>query len=469
MRPDPPAKSGDVVTFVGESLQVDDVRNGAADLTNLVQKRAGSATIAAGDEVRAWLYPGEATYMTALDTIVASWVIEILSGTVTFDASMGLDPAYGNPSAPHPTSLGTHTVTGPATFKMDTTLTAADLFDFAAAPMLVLVVTSGSAVVQQLKMRAWPPGGAIGAFSDVQPGFAAGTGVLPGLIYGQVPTVAYGAATVIGAEAAWDAAAASVADGLGVVDNPFGSSPLILNAGVSILAEGGGFFTATMGATGAVFLIIGSDWTTQYPISGDLTEGVDYVRAPEEVQDDLTQWAQQVGTGGTDWLGATATVTLGAATNTILFGEPTLHSAGTDAVTVSSGLVVTGAPYVDGPPVGAYILGSTYTVDVPLTTGGRYIVVSLGHTITPPAWPGWTPSTIGSSIGENLGVDLDLSAVRTRPVLPPYRYWDPNAVATPVEHILRHWPREDGRGGSPRMHGRNLMSRLATRNAKAYD
>lgn len=439
------------MTFYGESLQVDYVQVvGGDEITNDVQRRTGAATLASGDQWRAWLYPGDATYLDSdTEPVVVSWVLEVLSGTVTLDASMGFDPAYGNPAAAHPTSLGTHTVTGPATLVIGTAMDAADVLTASTSPMLVLDATSGSAVVQQVKVRVWPPGGAVGGWSEVKPGFSLGAGSTPAFYYGQVGEVVggYGTSTVAaGPEAAWDAAVDDLAY-TGVVDDLFTTSgSLVINTGASI-SRGGGLFTAGLGSTGAVVVVRAQDWSNTFPITATLTEGTDYIRAPQEVQGDLPRWAQQIGSTGTEWVDAYTRVTLGAETGLVL-GSPTVHSTsstGTVTLTfIGSGTYdVDGAPFALGPEVASYG-ASVATVDVALAATGRDIVVSFGHTIDPLAWPGWYPSLDGQSIGEDNNWEFAFPAIKSRPALPPYRVWDP-AGAPPLQPL--QWnQRVDGLG-----------------------
>lgn len=445
-----------MIPFPGESLGVDYAAVTGTEITQELRYRAGSLTLTSGDEWRAWVYPGGPLYLESdTEPVVVSWVVEFLSGTVTLAASMGIDPAWGDDTAAHPTSLGTHTVTGPATLVMATSVTAADVLTGDDAPMLVLEATSGSAVVQQVKLRVWPPGGAAGGWSDIHPGFAQGAGTAPN-VYVQSPLDSgnTGVEVSTDAESAWDALIAVVAGPpspttTDTFATDFPSSVGGSSVTATILFLGGGEWQATVNPNiGSLAVLSGADWRDAYPIEGTLVEEVDYIRPPAEVQDDYAAWVQQVGDGYTEWLDATLDVYLGVpAAEPVSLGSVVVHTVATDSLTVTPISVdevdIPGVTFDSSGTLHTFADASDVYSSQALDTGGRYIVVSVGHVI-PAAlpWPGWNPVTILGSIGtlNNSGVSTEAT---TRPVLPPYRTWDPTAVLVYPHQLIQ---RKDGLG-----------------------
>jgi hypothetical protein len=452
-----------MIPFPGESLGVDYAQHiGGDEITSALRPRAGSDTLASGEEWRAWVYPGGPTYLESdAEPVVVSWVVEVASGTVTLGASMGMDPSWGDTGAAHPTSLGTHTVTGPATLVLATTITAADVLTGDDAPMLVLQATSGSAVVQQVKLRVWPPGGAAGGWSDTLAGFYSGAGTNP-TIYAQTLIPLLEGSEVGGsAEAAWDALIAVVS---GTPAPTYDDTYALASIG----ALGGGVTTASVifngddewearaeTNAGSLTILIGADPDGAYPISDDLTEEVDYIRPPTEVQDDYAAWVQQDGSASVDWIDATATVDLTEPTNGVALVTVHVASDAVDDLTVTPiGLTeadIPGVAFDAGGTGFAFDPGAPVTDTVPLATGGRYIVVSVAHIFDASlAWPGWNPVTIGASESEvnSSGVTSEL---KSRVSLPPYRVWNPTVAAV---YPMRLMQRGDGLGmGSSRVLG----------------
>ena len=74
------------MTFYGESLGVDYAQViGGADVTTALRYRAESVTLTAGDEWRAWVYPGGPTYLSDPgEPVVISWVAGALVWRLMF-------------------------------------------------------------------------------------------------------------------------------------------------------------------------------------------------------------------------------------------------------------------------------------------------------------------------------------------------------------------------------------------------
>lgn len=413
-------------------------------LSYVFYRDSGGRTIASGDVWRLWHSPYWGDDTRYLDdagaSVAASWVVEVLSGSGTLVAAEGFDPDYGEPTAAAPTALGTFTVTGPGPVVIPSTLMdAAQIIGGDDSTMLRLECTSGSIDVQQVKVRAWPTGGALGGWSDVQPGFTSGTGSLPSVLTDTAS--AAGTDDDGSPSTAWDGAVAAVVpatpDGI-FIDLGFTVATSQADAAAFVLALGGAMWRASVSRSETVVIFVGADWTTGDPIdTTTLTEGVDYVRPPTEIAGEAPAYmAQQVGAGGVDWLGATGSATVyaqGDLTDLV----PVLHSQAVDTLTLTpagAGLVtVTGATYTPGTPVATPHPSTDQTVPVTLTTGsGRFLVVSMGYLGAWPAWPGWAPFVTGSSIGKSTLFTATFADLLSRRALPPYRVWDPAGAPAPI-------------------------------------
>jgi len=483
-----------VIPFPGESVTIED----AADITTGTNDyslyddmvhRAGSRTLDAGDSWRLLCYSADMDYLeeTGLDCTVR-WVVEVLSGTVTLTASEGIDPGYGNYRMSLPTALGSHTVTGPATLKIDSHLTPDQVLDDTgsvdSAFILGLVATSGSAVVQQVKLEVWPAAGAPGGFVD-QVGFDTSP-VAPSAREGGVTSSGHGTSGDIAAS--WDAAvAAVVADG-----DPNGPHPFT-NIGtggtVAHFATTPGHFQAnqaiitdidTSAAVAATMtLLTGVDWRTRSHVGPGVTVP-DYTRPPTEVRDEHADYLYpQTGTGSTQWVHASAVVVQTGLEKSL--GDTTVASEAFDTVTItgSGSTVSVDVDLIDGgTTLTAPGDGAVTSTTVPLTTAGRYILVHGSHTaaLTAPAYPG-TPATVlgGPSVGVEFVMhfgDGDPTSGTFQPIksyasMPPYRVWSPTAVVAVVTKV-RQFHRDDGLGVTPpRAFGG--ASRIRTGRAYGYD
>lgn len=434
-----------MIPFPGESLALFDAVNvGPADWTlgTDIIRRAGSRTITAGDEWRVWVEPETGTYLEAGSPAVVSWVVEVLSGTVTVTASTGIDPDYGEPTAPAPQALGSHSATGPATLVIPTTFTEADVMDAGAgAFMFVMEATAGAAVVQQVKLRVAPPGGFLGGFGDVLPGFNDDP---------QDADYMYGGPQILGttedyasAEPSWDDAHTAFVADVGPESGVMARSVTFVNPGVCQAGQGIGRnpdgYSSYTRLFADLVLVLGVDWTDAYPISGALVEGVDWIVPPNEVRSDTAYHAQQVGSGSTGWLNAQVTVT----TSGDMPGDGIAASTA-GAFPVSGGFVTVALDHGGSP-------GTTA-----LDTTGERIAVTISHTVAAGSdgavWPGWDPGGFGTIdrldlIDYTFGVGLD--PVQSYAIVPPYRVWDPAGTPAPIP--LQWNQRVDGLGheGTP--------------------
>lgn len=450
------------MTFYGESAPLDwaNVTAGApfADDGEAIRFRAGSATVTAGDVFVAgffdstYLAPGDdATFAVAIVHTGGSGTLRISGGP---DADWDLDDTDASAYA-----LGDHAVSGSGTLAVTLPwVTVADYLDQAVETAVRVEVLSGSVTLQQLKLRIWPPGGAVGGWSDTYPGWASG-GYTAAVRYWTEVNSLYDSGEQVAEdpEDAWDAANAAMTFNDSTSDTFSTASGGAFGAGATILALGGSPFEwqASMGANGAVEVYQGVDWRTAYPIDG-LVEGVDFIVPPDEVPGDASSTlVQQVGSGSTEWTGTTADASLSV--REVEGWIPVVHSEGRDDLTpapIGGPLhTITGAGYTTGSAIGAHDPGGVTTAPVTLNDGGEpFVVVSRGYTYTPASWPGWAPSLVGSSESGSVLVDLAWPDLASRAVLPAYRVWSPTAA--PPRNYMRVMQRGDSLGmGSGRVFG----------------
>jgi hypothetical protein len=448
-----------VIPFPGESLGLFyawSTVDGDATLGGEIHYRAGepgftgNATLPAGEQWRVWVAPGSGTYLEepGLDLDIA-WVVEVDSGTVTLSASEGLDPDYGEPTATAPTALGSHTVTGPATLVIPSALTSTQVWgDAAGAFMLVLDATSGSAVVSQVKLRAWPAEGVAGGWSDLNPSFDT-TPFVPtrrrhtvsGFTGGTGPD---GLATP---EDAWAFAVAAYHADVTARSGPelrgFSTAPGSLIAasqdiGLATLST----YSAALVSNAEMHMLYGADPTGIIPIdTGPFDEGEEWIRPPAEVAGDLARYVQADESPVTRWSGAVEVGMTGAVP-----GDATLRIEGGD--------------WADEDPGSgrAYTLAFSHS---PAASPGFYpvpdmvpmVLVEASHTAATGAadtYPGYPPGGISN---DSVGA-VSFATVQTFVTMPPYRYWSPTAVPVAVVEPLRLRQRSDGLGlGSIRVRG----------------
>lgn len=482
-----------MIPFPGEAvgiLDAADITGGGEDysLWEDVAYRAGSRTLAAGDEWRTFVYSGFMDYLeeTGLDLTV-EWVVEVTSGSVTVSATEGLDPTYSAYSDPLGTSLGSHTLTVGEN-RITSTFTGDQVADLSgtvsSAFILGLEATSGSAVVQQVKMYVYPAGGALGAFVE-HDGFDT-TPTAPLIRSASTSLVRSGTAEIPGYEASWDAAADALAADT-VAPGPY-TFATALTSGPTTHAYSdwsffgaqndtpGGEVSSSLILTADITVLRGPDPASQWPVADGVTG---YIRPPTEVADeDRAYLYPQTGTATVGWVDAVVTVEqTGRADASV--------AAVTVAATVADSPTVTGetgssfnvdVSLVDGgTTLTAPGAGATTLAAVPLLTSGRYLFAHLSHTAasTPPDWPGTTGTLlIATDNGINARAHFgsgdpasgSFSPVMAYVSMPPYRVWDPTATPAPARGIVRHYPRDDGvRGTSPKRWGGHRGSYQAGR------
>jgi hypothetical protein len=446
------------MTFYGESAPLDwaNVTTGSpfADDGDALRFRDGSATVTAGDVFVAGFF--DSTYLAPGDEATFAVAVVHTGGSGTLRLSGGPDPEFDLDETDASTyALGDHAVSGSGTLVVSLPwVTVADYLDQAVETAVRVEVLSGSVTLQQVKLRIWPPGGAVGYWSDTYPGWASGGFTLAASHWDETTILDSGTQSGGSPEAAWDAANAAVTfdDTIGPTFSLTASTTVTGTSEVNF--PGGVTWEAQHAGTGVVQVVVGVDWRTAYPING-LVEGVDFIIPPDEVPGDASSTlVQQIGDGSTEWTGITEDADLSAATDLIGW-TPVLHSEGSDSVDIvplGGGFsTVTGAGYTSGAPVGLHG-GSPTTAPVTLSHGGaRYIIVSRGYTYTPQSWPGWFPNLAGTSESESVNFGLSFPDIASRAVLPPYRVWSPTAAP---QNYMRVMQRGDGLGmGSGRVLG----------------
>lgn len=452
-----------MIPFPGESVYIARAADGADfDLGLEVRNRGGyftdveSRTLAAGDEWRAWVSPGAATYLDdpATDAVV-SWVLEVLSGTVTLTAGEGYEPTGSDETALPTRTLGTYTVTGPATLVIPSEFTVPEVYSGAAhgfdSMMLHVSASSGSAVVQQVKMRVWPPGGPVGGWSDVKPSWSTTPGP-PG--FHTAVITASGEGITGDPESAWDAAIAAYHADVAALS---ATTPRTLTPTTSGAVSASAAQQLTIQSTAPTYrgltssqawvvMVTGAATTGLAPIDqGTYTAGVDWIRPPNEVNGDVEHYGDPTGDPVTMWVDAYVTVSeAGDAT-----GGPSLVSMGGEWAPDSANTWT--LPVEHGAATGG-------TVPLDVAAGDRRIYVSLSHSLATgdgDEWPGWVPSGGFPEVqSDSYGMEFVTALgdpIRTYVLMPPYRMWSPTPVADALPKV-RQIHRDDGRGMTPRRH-----------------
>lgn len=457
-----------MIPYPGESLTVlaaNDVGGSGSALLDDIRYRAGSATLAAGSQWTAWVAAGWPSYLdddtTPLDV---AWVVEVLSGSVTVTVSEGITATRGGTDTT-PIALGVHILTA-GTNVIPSTFTVDDIEHAANNLMVRIGAAAGSAVVQQVKLRAWPTGGALGGWSDPYPSwttfpqrpvaFEASIGVFPNAT-GPTLEASWEASMSLGVTL-WPAAAAGphpvttmIGDTQSLTPSWRGELEAFQGSG-----DGGITYGTATNLMGALLVLRGRDWTTEGIIDPNLDEGIDYIRPPTEVRgEDEAYLAQPIGEGSTNWINATAYVMTGSQTAPV--PAPTIDITAADTVTFTGlgeldrGLVVGGA-------LATPAAGGSGATTVAMPTEGRFIVTSLAHTAatSPPAFAGMGALPVGSSVGVLFGTGtpgVDFAETKTYATLPPFRVWTSTAVVVEAPKYLRIMQRGDDLGmGSARVY-----------------
>jgi len=447
-----------VIPYPGESLTVRsalDVGGIGSALLNLVRYRADSATMAAGAEWTLWVSRGWPDYLDDDTTpLTVSWVVEVLSGSVTVTASEGPTATRGGSDAT-PTALGSHVLTV-GTNVITSTFTATSLLTGANNMMLRLVATSGSAVVQQVKMRAWPTAGVVGGWSDPYPAYDRDA----------VPA----SRRLISRRLIDTSVTASWGDALGDLqshaDEAFSDATTIGSETGQVTVDGQIFFdgTAVIAAQFSGWIYTRGAADTYLPDVDStlgLVEGVDYIRPPEEVFGDNFRYIDPLGpvtSGG--WANTTLQTEVSGDPGPLTDGAHATFKAlaypgdpGTLALNWPDSSAT--SPPLSIPDVDQFALLSSHTWMVgpvaPVADHREDTLFVLGNGLYDFASAGG-PDWVG---------------LRSRVTFPSYRLWTPSAVVEVVRKV-RQFHRDDGLGVTPpRAFGG--ASRIRTGRAYGYD
>lgn len=427
-----------MIPFPGESAPLDwaNVTAGApfADDGDAIRYRAGSATLTAGDAFVAGFF--DHRYLEAGADAVFSVAIEHVGGSGTLALSGGPDAAWSLLDGPASTyDLGSHAVSGTGTLVVALPwVTVADYLTEAVETAVRVECTSGSVVVQQVKLRIWPPTGAAGGWSDpyTQPAQTRAPDV-----------ITEASALVTSAASQADLRAALAAQ----VTTSTSADPNYITSG-SMLADS---------ATPAYGGEFGAAYITRTPgaVTGPGFEEEAWIAPPMEVWSDAAVRFQPVGTDTYAWSQGHATVIL----------EPTVTD-GTNAYPVD-GLFHIDATDTTGPePAGtaftSFVVGSPVaTVEQsgnPLPAPGvEYATVTLpefddvlrvtiwhdGH-FADVAEVGGTQARLANGLTTDEVTFTPLAYLWTAA---PYRYWSP-AVVQVSPHLI-FWRHDDlGAGAS---------------------
>ena len=510
------------MTFYGESLALVDAANitgtPLVGASSNIRYRAGSETINSGESFIAYVDP-DPIYLTSGDAAEVSWVVEVLSGSGTLHLSDGLDPFFitGDPGAAS-NDLGSATASGTDTLVFPASITAADLLAATAEPVVLVECTAGSLEIQQVKLRVWPPGGAVGGWGDVitptdtvgpiiiascrrdQP--AVGSVVSGSYSSNQTTTVLddAGISRDTGYSAAQTYRRALLA-GLSAGT----ARPNVVTASGGTLAQSGGGVPATATADwkttapSGVHAETGSNITRTYitrsvsdpgPTSGAAgVEGVDYIADPNEVPADPVAYVQITGDPTVWWVqgdisfvtqtpesggvaypvtgsfyvqaGAGAAPTLGSSVGggdyATSWTPPTSAGGDTFAATGSAGEEVLEGT-VSLPNVDAVAVTVTHDVvftELSAVYNPSGTLISAGNTNSA-LYLGVFPGTVGAN---QTFTPISYSYIQA-----PYRRWEPvvrNAV-------LRWKQRDDGLGMSSTPAWRGSQSQSTSQGAARW-
>jgi hypothetical protein len=371
------------------------------------------------------------------------------------------------------TFLGNLTVTGAGTYTMPTssfsnaTLRTAGLTGGAMEVRLVGV--SGTVDVSQVKLRVWPVGGPLGDWSSdyTQPATSAPLTLMQQALGG-------GGGTYTD-QASFRAALATVAT-VGAATPE--SDDQINGASMAVIYNALNDTTQVSGGPGLGYFKV---TTGEYAPPG--TEGVDWIRAPEEVEQDYLRLVDAPDDGTISWTQPVASALNSsnavATSGDYYFCEGSAHLsvAAVDEPLPSGtniyGLLGSGTPVQSYPGHGISAV-QTYTEDATLPDGlaaeqwYRLLMWHDGH-LADVAVPMRDADTGGGSTSVTLlrgdqGATLDPLAANWQPS--PYRYWVPGPAVN--RRPLRQWPLEQGDGGSPRRYSRDALSSYGSGAPRRY-
>lgn len=455
------------MTFPGESLAVATYGNTTGSAlwsADAVSYRAEVSTFTSGDEsfvnvpLSPWLLaPG--------DEAEVSWVVEVAAGSGTFDLSEGAGP------------LGSHAVTA-GTLVVPSMLTAADVLAGGTAT-LTIACTAGTVDVQQVKLRVWPPGGALGGLSEpYQPdavSISATMRVAP--MFYEMPDYVTGASLAV----VMDAAQVELR---GEFDaTPIGDPSLLSTStpvGASFYALAEEFTASTPPARGSgniggglAYLERGAPFVPDPP--GDY--GIDWIYPPNEVPGDPDGWTY-TGEGVWGWWQPVVTVqltedTVGPPQGNFRVGADNV--TGFDSPTATFGDITDTATLVGGVPADDYTPSLDHDVTLPdpdqdglvrlaFWHDGGKAPVAIGYTGTGAGLVWETTGNAQAAIYAGRWVDGVFWPLLFSYTAGAYRYW----TLTPATVTkLRQYHRDDGLGVAPRR-AYGGGSRTNTRRAFGY-
>lgn len=439
-----------MTTFYGESHVIDWGQNisgtPVSTFENLKWHFDNTAeTVAAGQSFTIGVYR-DSLYATAADDIVFSWVIECESGSSgTLRLHDGMDPGFGFAAAACVNDLGSFDVAGKQTVVATATTVKADYFSLTSEPTLLVECTSGSVVIQQVKLRLIPPGGPSGAWtlypetsSHTESGAA---WHMSNARLGSASVFQYGDATSA-AVAALDAArAAAVAAGTaslavtGVSPQPSPTTPGGDIAGGEVTTEGR---TWTLGEPGPGYTGNGLIDEGYGFLTSDVASSTPYTPAgagndPYEVWEEEQSWVRS-STGGAvqgtfgGWIGSLVGWTASGTPGATGVGAVAFLTLAANPLTYHDGNQWADNTYYAGGAQTAIPNSATSTspIDIPLA-GGEYVRISIDQTGRSSGTPPLVSSGVGPdglTGGGSYSVKLKTAATYVVD-FDPYLYFDP--------------------------------------------
>lgn len=460
-----------MIPFPGESLPVFAYENRVGtpipDLSS-IQNRAGVSFFGTGAAAVVRVPMGFRTYLeTDTDPGEVSWCVEVSggSGSLTLTECLG----EGEPD----TLLGTFAVTAGAPLVVPSSvLTLADVFADSWASLLV-ECTTGPVDVQQVKLRAFPTGGALGgwgtelhpAWDRTSPAQGKSASRLDAAAIDGVYTLHWGVEGPTPITSGWENTLALMPDVLeGESDTePIPVSTDILSSttstqGIDVNLHAESFSLPSPGESGGTVLINGSGIVLTRPVSAPdinpaegLVDGVDYIANPYEVRTDdgalvqadtapVNRWVTEyVVAGVPHTIGELITTDDNPGSDPPL-GFPLIGALPWAPVDDGLGNIVQLWPdHAAGPPVGL----SLPETDQVLVAGSH--VWFRGDTAPPT--PGVADPNVYSETRYNGFTWAFTVAPQYVTAMPPYRVWQ---VATAPVHKLRQYHRDDSLGIAPR-------------------
>ena len=460
--------------WIGEAVALDYANNidgtPLPDFGDAIRYRQAdggqTSTLAAGESFMAGFFDSE-VLLSGDDAVFTFAVVCGPSSSGTLRLSGGVDPDFAlDDPGDASQSLGTVAVSGEQVAVSDPLTRDVDDYLTQSVETVVFVeCLSGSVVVEQIKMRIWPPGGVAGAWQSA-PGFTVDVAV--GGVHLVSPATSFdtGLITTGSAAGAWDTAAAELIDNatnrdLSSTDPDFAFPAATVQAALGVAQD-----IAIPGTWNASGIGGASGSVVQQPDPEQIARantpnvpagvyGLDYAWPPDEVPGDWgVEFSEEPSTA---WGAATVETTAYTAQPHGDGGSPIYtwtavpDEAMADPTTLA--LPATGTPI---PALG--VSTSTTPPD------SRTALLSIWHPILSTAPAHVDMGGGGYQLGildASIAVTLDDSTV----TVPAYLYWAPLAVAY---RPLRQWPLDEGNGGTPPRYGGKSTSRLTSKNARGY-